>query len=109
MQYEKRLESAVWKVAYRKLENLLEAGEDVCFDATNLTTAVRKPLLKRADQYRYTKKAVLFDVDLATLLKRNETRPPGKQLSREVVTVLFERLEPPSQDEGFDEIEVVSS
>ncbi len=107
VQYDRQVEPAVWEIAYARLEKAMGEGRDVCFDATNLTPEARRPLLQRADRYGYRKKAVHFDVSLKTLLKRNDTRPPGKILAPEVIAGLYMRLKPPKLEEGFTEIEVV--
>ncbi len=108
VQYDRQVEPAVWKIAYAVLEKRMQSGEDVCFDATNLTPDARRPLIKMADQYGYEKKAVYFDISLPVLLQRNESRPPGKILAAEVITGLYRRLKPPGKQEGFTEIEVIT-
>ena len=108
VQYDRRLEPAVWKMAYEKLEKIMQEGRDACFDATSLTIESRRPLLQMALRHGYTSKAVFFDVSLATLLKRNESRPPGKILEPEIIAGLFMKLKPPALEEGFAEIQVIT-
>ncbi|MDN5347115.1 MAG: hypothetical protein PWP65_679 [Clostridia bacterium] len=107
VQYDPRIEPAVWRLAYVKLRQALAEGKDVCFDATNTTRARRQPLIRLAKEYGATVRAVVFLHDLELLLRRNAARPPGKRVPDEVILTKYEEFQMPTYEEGFDSIEVI--
>lgn len=107
VQFDPRVEPAVWKIAYRRLEEALAAGKDVCFDATNTTRERRRPLINLAKKYRAVVEGAVFQQERDVLLKRNEARPPGKKVPPEVIERKLQEMEPPTFAEGFDRIRFV--
>jgi predicted kinase len=104
VQFDPKLEPAVWQLAYERLEAALQAEKTVCFDATNTTIERRKPLISTAKKYDAAVEAVVFLQDPDVLLKRNAARPHGKKVPEEVIWEKVQELEMPSYQEGFDRI-----
>lgn len=73
-------------------------------DATNLTRKHRRPFLKIAEHMGCKCEAVFFDVPLAECLRRNENRQ--RRVPPEAIQAMAERLQPPSIDEGFTNIQI---
>lgn len=107
VQYDPRVEPAVWRLAYKRLAQALAAGKEVCFDATNLTRARRRPLIKIGRRAGAAVEAVVFLRDLEELLKRDAGRPPGKRVGEKVIKAKYKQLEMPTYEEGFDKMKVV--
>lgn len=106
VQFDPKLEPAVWKLAYERLEAALQAEKTVCFDATNTTIKRRKPLIQTAKKYNTAVEAVVFLQDPVVLLKRNADRPPGKKVPEEVIWKKVQEMEMPSYQEGFNKIHI---
>jgi predicted kinase len=79
----------------------LRDGRDIIWDQTNITRKSRKEKLARIPS-SYKKIAVFFPTPL-NLKKRLASRP-GKEIPEPVILSMINQLEPPSKNEGFDEI-----
>ncbi|MEW6423361.1 MAG: AAA family ATPase [Bacillota bacterium] len=107
VQYDPRVEPLVWRLAYKRLARALAAGKEVCFDATNLTRARRRPLIKIGKEADATIEALVFLRDLRELLERDARRPPGKRVGEKVLKAKYAQLEMPTREEGFDQLTVI--
>ena len=105
VQFDPRVEPAVWRLAHRRLARALAEGKEVCFDATNTTRAQRRPLIRLGREAGAVIQAVVFVKDLQELLEGNAIRPPGSRVPEEVVRTKHAEMELPTVDEGFDKIE----
>jgi predicted kinase len=74
---------------------------DIIWDQTNLTAKTRKSKLSRIPK-SYKKVGVYFSVP-HDLRDRLASRP-GKTIPEPVVLSMINQLQPPSKEEGFDEI-----
>lgn len=92
----------VFGIAYRRARDALRAGQDVYFDATNLTAFYRRTLREILGPYAGRTVCIFFKVPPSVCRKRNESR------TKPVPTGAFERLkrslERPSKKEGFTEL-----
>ena len=68
----------------------------------NLTPHERQSWVKLGHDYGYEVQAVFFDVPLEICLARNRGRP--RQVPEDILTKMSKKLEPPTYDEGFDNI-----
>ena len=105
-----RHESIVGAIANSALDIALTSsrrrGHDVVFDATCINRKWRGESIRRAIANGVQPHCVFFDVPLALALERNRARP---QPVPDVAIVRFYRqLQPPSLDEGFVEVNVIS-
>ena len=89
------------------LEQRLAIGRPVTYiDATNLTPEERGPYLSIGRAWGCDVEAVFFDVPLDVCLERNAGRPrvvPGEALAK-----MAAKLAPPSVEEGFARVTVVT-
>jgi len=74
---------------------------DIIWDQTNLTVKARKGKLSRMPK-NYRKVAVYFSVP-QDLRDRLASRP-GKVIPEPVIISMINQLQPPTKEEGFDEI-----
>ncbi len=107
VQFDPRVEPAVWRLAYQRVAEALAAGKVVGFDATNTTRARRRPLIRLGKEAGAFIEAVVFPQELDVLMERNAARPPGKRVPDEVVITKYQELEMPTLDEGFDSIKII--
>ena len=76
-------------------------------DATNLTRRERRAYVKIAELYGCEVEALFFNTPLALCLERNRNRK--RVVPEEAMHVLAARLRPPTVEEGFSRVEVVST
>jgi predicted kinase len=75
-------------------------------DATNLTRRDRKPFIKLARETEASIEALYFDVPLAICKVRNAART--RVVPEHALDLMAAKLIPPSIEEGFSRVEVVS-
>lgn len=98
-------EPVLWQIAYTLLGHWLRRGDPTIFDATNLTRRVRRPLLEAALRHGSRAWAMYFRVPLDLALSRNASR--HRMVPEDKVREMADRLEPPSVEEGFEQVVVV--
>ena len=85
----------------------LALGREATYiDATNLTPRERQPYIRLARTFGCAAEALFFDVPLEVCMERNRSR--DRVVPDEAMYKLAARLVPPSPDEGFDRIAVIS-
>ena len=97
----------VFERAYQTTEDLLCAGFDVVFDATNTTAFARKKLLERMSGIDHKNVAIFMNTPLEECKRRNaqrERRVPDDVIVRQYNQLIKEASSIPYQ---FDEIMIV--
>ena len=98
--------SVVGEVVTRALlSGLREWRRDGVFDATNVTREWRSRSLVVAQEYDLPVVAILLDTPMEVALARNRRR--RRKVPEDVIERFYRQLEPPSVDEGFEEIVIV--
>jgi predicted kinase len=82
-------------------------GWDALFDATNVSRSRRAPLVACARRFGLSPVAVYVKCDLAVAGQRNRQRPIP--VPDAVVTNFYRILEPPTVEEGFDEVVLIET
>ena len=97
----------VFERAYQTTEDLLCAGYDVVFDATNTTSYVRKKLLSRISGICHKNVAIYMNTPLEECKRRNALRK--RKVPNEVIERQYEQMmrDAHSIPEQFDEIVIV--
>ncbi|MBI4877383.1 MAG: AAA family ATPase [Acidobacteria bacterium] len=86
----------------------LALGRKVTYiDATNLTPAERRPYVHLAQVHGGQAEAVFFDVPIEVCRERNRAR--ARVVPDEAMERLAARLVPPSKEEGFARVTVISA
>ena len=80
-----------------------DLGADLIWDQTNLTRKSRKAKLAIVPKH-YKKIAVYFPTPAPEVHKKRLDGRPGKNIPDFVMNSMIKTLEPPSKEEGFDEI-----
>ena len=92
----------------RVVAELLAAGRSVVVDNTNPAREDRVPLVALAHAAGVPARAVYVDVPFRTCLARNLARQGRAQVPVVGVLATRKRLVPPSPEEGFDRVDVVT-
>ena len=87
----------------------LERGESLVIDNTNTTRRSRSKYVHYARRFNFPIRAILLKCDLDVALRRNSTRSGKEYVPDRAVKMYYRILEPPSDDEGFDSIEIVET
>ncbi len=85
---------------------------DFCFqtmqrlvvDNTNVTVADRQKYISEAKKYHFQVTGYYFEADLEAALLRNASRTGKQSVSEKGVKAKYYQLQPPSFEEGFDEL-----
>jgi predicted kinase len=93
----------------RVVAGLLAEGRSVVVDNTNPTPADRAPLIDAARASGLPVRAVWIDTPLATCVARNDAREGRARVPPAGLYGTAGRFVPPSLDEGFDRVEIVSA
>lgn len=99
-------EQDIWPLAYRLCAKELKQGKDVIFDATSITPGVRARLKEQVQLYcdAFYVGCYFFFPDVALCKERVQIRNQMQgehYLPIEVVEQFYNRLIPPTLDEGF--------
>lgn len=86
------------------LEQALQAGEAVVVDNTNPAIEDRQPLIEAARKWGAPVRAVFLDTPRELCWERNAAREGDARVPDVGLKVVHSRLQPPTQEEGFDEV-----
>ena len=91
-----------WKQADQLLEESISGDKDIVFDATFTTPKRRKKYIQIAKQNDLEIHAVYCRIPLEVAIERNAKRDKYRQVPLTILEDMFNRLVPPSTEEGFD-------
>ena len=89
------------------LREALAARKPLVVDNTNATRAVRAPFIAEAKAAGYRVVCCFFDVPVRTAIGRNNHRQDKKAIPVPAILRAAKQFEPPTKDEGFDEVRVI--
>jgi predicted kinase len=99
---------AVFQLIRHLLRRRLELGAKLSIvDATNILPVHRRPYIKIAQWFGAQPEAVFFDIPPETCHARNQNR--SRKVPKEAIEAMAQKLIPPSFQEGFAKITVVST
>jgi predicted kinase len=91
------------------ISRALAAGKSVVVDNTNPTVAVRAPLIAIGRAHGARVIAYFFDITPREAIARNHLREGKARVPPPAIYLTAKKLVPPSLDEGFDEVRVIST
>lgn len=86
----------------------LSGGRSLVIDNTNASAAVRAPLIQTARAHGAKVIGYFFPTEAGAALRRNRAREGRDRVPDVAIFAVRKRLEPPSYDEGFDELFAVT-
>jgi predicted kinase len=89
------------------IQECLRSQRSFVLDNTNATQRVREPLIRQAKAAGFQVLCYFFDVPVRTAIGRNNHRNDKKPVPVPAILRTAKLLEPPSLEEGFDEIRTV--
>ncbi|MFL6350775.1 MAG: AAA family ATPase [Bryobacteraceae bacterium] len=89
------------------IHECLRAGRSFVVDDTNATRAVRAPYIREAKATGFQVLSYFFDTPIRTAIGRNNHRKDKNPIPVPAMLRLAKRLEPPSLEEGIDEIRII--
>ena len=89
------------------IEEALAAGRSVVVDNTNPTADVRVPTIRLARKHAARVIGYFFPTDATDALRRNRARTGRDRVPDVAIFAARKKLEPPSLDEGFDQLFIV--
>ena len=97
----------VFAILFEKAKSKLKQGMNVVIDATNITSAIRKETLAYFSDLDLQKIATVFNAPIEVCISRDKART--RSVGENVVLKLAARFEPPTLEEGFDEINIINT
>jgi predicted kinase len=88
----------------RLVDTALQSGRPVVVDNTNPRRADRAPLIELAHRLGAKATGILVAAPVADCLRRNAAREGKARVPDVAIFVTVRKLEPPSREEGFDEV-----
>ncbi len=89
------------------VQGCLAARQPFVVDNTNVRRAERERFIAAAKQARFRVIGYYFKPELRASIRRNNQRADRKKIPVPGVVGTWKRVEPPSPDEGFDELWIV--
>jgi predicted kinase len=89
------------------LRQCLNSGRSFVVDNTNATRAVRAGYIRDAKTAGFRVVSYFFDAPVRTAIGRNNHRKDKKPIPVPAILRTAKLLEPPSVDEGFDEVRTI--
>ena len=86
------------------LQESLAGGRSLVIDNTNASVATRAPLIRAARAHGATVVGYYFPTEAAAALRRNRAREGRERVPDVAIFAVRKRLEPPTREEGFDEL-----
>lgn len=97
----------VFLIAYKRLQQLGQSGNNVVFDATNITHYHRANLVKRMKPYFDILICKWFSTPASICYERNFYR--DRQVPSNIIKRMSDNFEEPTMDEGWDYVEEIKN
>ncbi len=105
-QYKSVCNGSVFGTMGYRVRTLLGEGKNVIYDATNIDSKSRVGLLEKYKDIYDKAIAYYFEIPVEVAKERNKMR--SRQVPDEVIERMYKRLQKPSKNEGFSEVNIIS-
>lgn len=106
--YTKEENNFVFKYMSNEALKELNNGNNVLYDATNLTRKSRKGILERLPKYCEVN-AIIFTPTIEECIERDNQRESLAKVGADIIDKMVRRFQIPYFDEGFDRIDVINN
>ena len=89
------------------VRDCLQSGRSFVVDNTNATRAARLPYIEQAKAAGFQIRSFFFDTPVRTAIGRNNHRKDKKPIPVPAILRAAKTLQPPTLEEGFDEIQTI--
>ncbi len=90
------------------IRECLQSGRSFVVDNTNATRAARAPYIQQAKAAGFQIRSYFFDTPVRTAIGRNNHRKDKKPIPVPAILRAAKTLQPPTLDEGFDDIQTIT-
>lgn len=97
----------LFRYIHKNIIKDLQNGINVVYDATNIYSRNRKSFLNKLFNINCNKICIVFNVDIDKCKLRNSTRE--RKVPEKVIDKMYNKMELPSIEEGFDEIYYINT
>lgn len=97
----------VKRIAYNKLKECLQNGDDCVWDATNIRFDFRKKILDMCDSYNGTSRILLFNNQIENVLKLDKKR--CRVVGSDVILDQIKRFQIPLNTEADEVVTIINS
>jgi predicted kinase len=105
--HDQTMNARIFSVVRYLIRQRIAAGRPVTYvDATHLTPWERKPYVILAQRYGCILQALFFDIPAETCIARNRARQ--RMVPEEAIRKMAQSMVPPSLEEGFAEITIIT-
>ena len=99
--------SLVFSSLYRRAKEFLSCGKSVVVDATNINRFERKRVLDNFTEFDIERIAIYIDTNINECIERDLKR--ARTVGDDIIMHYANKFEPPTKDEGFDEVIVIKN
>lgn len=107
-EYTKEENNFVFKYMSDEALKELNNGNNVLYDATNLTRKSRKTILERLPKYCEVN-AIIFTPTIQECIERDNQRESLAKVGADVIDKMVRRFQIPYYNEGFDSIDIITT
>jgi predicted kinase len=106
--HDQTMNARIFAVIRYLIRQRIAAARPVTYvDATHLTQWEREPYVKLAQRYGCRLEALFFDVPIDICIARNQARE--RVVPEEIIRKMAQQMIPPSLEEGFAEVAVITA
>ena len=97
----------VFDTLYARARDVLSQGQDVIIDATNISASIRKKTLDYFSDLDLQRIATVINAPIEVCVSRDKNRT--RSVGEDVVLKVARKYDPPTLEEGFDEIQIINT
>ena len=97
----------IFSILFKRAKSKLKQGLNVVIDATNISASIRKKTLDYFSDLDLQRIATVINAPREVCVSRDKNRT--RSVGEDVVLKVARKYEPPTLEEGFDEIQIINT
>ena len=97
----------IFSILFKRAKSKLKQGLNVVIDATNISASIRKKTLDYFSDLDLQRIATVINAPIEVCVSRDKIRT--RSVGEDVVLKVARKYEPPTREEGFDEIQIINT